>query len=52
MEIIDLFWGDFTVTHNCNVFSKSFTVKGLDPNNKKMFEQTWTENIEKPRDRK
>lgn len=37
---------DFTVTHNCtNVFSSKFTVKGLDPNQKKTFEQTWTENM-------
>ena len=37
---------DFTVTHNCTcVFSAKFTVKGADPNNKKTFEQTWTNNM-------
>ena len=37
---------DFTVTHNCtNVFSTKFTVKGLDPNNQKVLEQTWTNNM-------
>jgi len=40
---------DFTVTHNCtNVFSKKFIVKGLDPNNNKTFEQTWTNNMKNP----
>ena len=40
---------DFTVTHNCsNVFSSKFVVKGLDPNNKKTFEQTWTNNMRSP----
>ena len=29
----------------CNVFSKQFTVKGYDPNNKRSFEQTWTKNM-------
>lgn len=28
-----------------NVFSKKFIVKGLDPNNKKVLEQTWTNNM-------
>jgi DNA gyrase/topoisomerase IV subunit B len=28
-----------------SVFSKKFTVKGLDPNNKKVLEQTWTNNM-------
>jgi DNA topoisomerase-2 len=28
-----------------SVFSTKFTVKGLDPNNKKVFEQTWTNNM-------
>lgn len=28
-----------------NIFSSKFTVKGLDPNQKKTFEQTWTENM-------
>jgi len=36
---------DFSVTHNCNVFSKSFTVEGVDPVNKKMFKQTWKNNM-------
>ena len=37
---------DFTVTHNCsNIFSTKFTVKGLDPYNKKTIEQTWTNNM-------
>jgi DNA gyrase/topoisomerase IV subunit B len=36
---------DFTVTHNCNVFSESFKVKGLDPVNKKIFEQEWSQNM-------
>ena len=37
---------DFTVTHNCtNVFSTKFIVKGLDPNNGKVLEQTWTSNM-------
>lgn len=27
------------------VFSKQFKVRGLDPTNKKIFEQTWTENM-------
>ena len=37
---------DFTVTHNCtNIFSKKFTIKGLDPHNKKILEQTWTNNM-------
>ena len=40
---------DFTVTHNCtNIFSSKFTVKGLDPVNKKTFEQTWTNNMKSP----
>ena len=29
----------------CNVFSKKFTVKGLDPNCQKVLEQTWTNNM-------
>jgi len=28
-----------------NIFSSTFTVKGLDPVNKKTFEQTWTNNM-------
>ena len=28
-----------------SVFSSKFTVKGLDPNNKKVLEQTWTNNM-------
>lgn len=37
---------DFTVTHNCtNVFSKEFTVRGLDPDVGKTFRQTWTNNM-------
>lgn len=36
---------DFTVTHNCNVFSKSFKVFGYDPKTKQTFEQTWTNNM-------
>ena len=33
-----------------NVFSKKFIVKGLDPVNKKTFEQTWTNNMKSPTD--
>lgn len=29
----------------CNIFSSKFTVKGVDPNNKNTFEQTWTNNM-------
>ena len=29
----------------CNIFSSRFTVKGLDPINKKTLEQTWTNNM-------
>ena len=29
----------------CNIFSSKFTVKGVDPNNKLTFEQTWTNNM-------
>ena len=29
----------------CNVFSKKFIVKGLDPHNKKVLEQIWTNNM-------
>jgi DNA gyrase/topoisomerase IV subunit B len=29
----------------CNIFSTKFTVKGLDPNNNKTFQQTWTNNM-------
>jgi len=29
----------------CNVFSQKFIVKGLDPNNKKVLEQIWTNNM-------
>jgi DNA gyrase/topoisomerase IV subunit B len=32
----------------CNIFSSKFTVKGLDPINKKTFEQTWTNNMKSP----
>lgn len=39
---------DFTVTHNCNVFSTYFQVKGLDPNNKLTFSQEWTQNMTLP----
>jgi DNA gyrase/topoisomerase IV subunit B len=39
---------DFTVTHNCNIFSKTFTVEGADPDNKKLFRQTWTNNMRNP----
>jgi len=28
-----------------NIFSSKFTVKGVDPNNKNTFEQTWTNNM-------
>lgn len=31
-----------------NVFSTKFVVKGLDPNNKKTFDQTWTNNMKSP----
>lgn len=30
------------------IFSKKFIVKGLDPDNKKIFEQTWTNNMKNP----
>jgi len=30
------------------IFSKKFIVKGLDPNNKKTFEQTWSNNMKSP----
>lgn len=36
---------DFTVVHNCNVFSSYFSVKGLDPENKKTFSQEWSKNM-------
>ena len=29
----------------CNIFSKKFTIHALDPDNKKTFEQTWTNNM-------
>jgi DNA topoisomerase-2 len=29
----------------CNIFSKSFTVEGVDPVNQKSFKQTWTNNM-------
>jgi DNA topoisomerase-2 len=29
----------------CNIFSTKFIVKGLDPNNNKTFQQTWTNNM-------
>ena len=38
---------DFTVTHNCNVFSEYFSVHGIDPVNKKSFFQEWTDNMKK-----
>ena len=38
---------DFTVTHNCNVFSEYFSVQGIDPINKKSFFQEWTENMKR-----
>ena len=36
---------DFTVTHNCNVFSTSFRVRGVDPNAGKMLVQEWSNNM-------
>jgi Hom_end-associated Hint/Histidine kinase-, DNA gyrase B-, and HSP90-like ATPase len=36
---------DFTVTHNCNIFSTSFRVTGCDPKNKKILVQEWTNNM-------
>lgn len=30
---------------SCNIFSKTFTVEGADPDNKKFFRQTWTNNM-------
>lgn len=41
---------DFTVTHNCNVFSSFFSVKGLDPENKKIFYQEWSHNMKQVSD--
>jgi|UniRef100_A0A6C0IZ90 DNA topoisomerase II len=41
---------DFTVTHNCNIFSKEFSVEGVDPANKKKFVQTWTDNMKNTSD--
>jgi len=42
---------DFTVTHNCtNVFSKEFKVTGLDPKEKKTFEQIWSNNMKNTSD--
>lgn len=38
---------DFTVTHNCNIFSSSFGVEGCDPVNGKILTQTWTNNMRK-----
>jgi len=29
----------------CNIFSKKFIIQALDPDNKKTFEQTWTNNM-------
>ena len=39
---------DFTVTHNCNVFSSYFQVRGLDPRNELTFSQEWTHNMTLP----
>ena len=36
---------DFTVTHNCNVYSKNFTVEGVDPHVGKKFVQRWSNNM-------
>jgi DNA topoisomerase-2 len=36
---------DYTVTHNCNVFSSYFKVKGQDPNVKKELTQVWKNNM-------
>lgn len=36
---------DFTVTHNCNVFSNDFTVFTFDPKTKQTFKQTWSNNM-------
>ena len=36
--------------HNCNIFSKEFSVEGVDPANKKKFVQTWTDNMKNTSD--
>ena len=36
---------DFTVTHNCNTFAKSFTVETQDETRNLHFIQTWRENM-------
>lgn len=36
---------DFTVTHNCNIFSTYFSVSGCDPINKKVLVQEWSNNM-------
>lgn len=36
---------DFTVTHNCNIFSTEFTVEGADPESGKQFKQVWENNM-------
>jgi DNA gyrase/topoisomerase IV subunit B len=36
---------DFTVTHNCNVFSEYFAVMGLDPETEQTFFQEWSNNM-------
>lgn len=39
---------DFTVTHNCNIFSREFRVEGGDSGAKLMFSQRWTDNMKNP----
>jgi DNA gyrase/topoisomerase IV subunit B len=41
---------DFTVTHNCNIFSKEFIVEGVDPSNKKQLKQVWKNNMRDTKD--
>lgn len=36
---------DFTVTHNCNIFSSTFRVSGCDPKNRKILVQEWSGNM-------
>ena len=38
---------DFTVTHNCNIFSKRFTVKVGNHITKESYTQTWADNMSK-----
>ena len=36
---------DFSVTHNCNIMSRQFTVEGADPETMQTLTQTWTDNM-------